>query len=176
MAIPFYKTDCDMHERLRMAGYSLDHVFAGNVTDVGGTMDLNLLFRKQIDLEKPPTTQAEMDAVPELERGDESYDILVEHLGALNKGEWYGPDRLFWQKQQSGGQGEPFYRDADGFDEAIKIMTDGGFKAYEKKWRGYDRCDLIDHGFGIEDAWGAKHVDNEGTNINVDANSEVDEG
>ncbi|KAB8304806.1 hypothetical protein EYC80_004148 [Monilinia laxa] len=46
--IPFYGTDCDMHERLAMEGYAMNEWSAGAIWDVASTLDdLEVLYRKK---------------------------------------------------------------------------------------------------------------------------------
>lgn len=46
--IPFYMTDCDMHERLSMAGFEQPQAHAGLVYDVSDSLDdLEVLYRKK---------------------------------------------------------------------------------------------------------------------------------
>jgi hypothetical protein len=52
--ISYYGTDCDMHERLRMAGLATDVADAGKIWDLGGSLpDLEVLYR--IDDERNST-------------------------------------------------------------------------------------------------------------------------
>ncbi|RAL67906.1 hypothetical protein DID88_008631 [Monilinia fructigena] len=46
--IPFYGTDCDMHERLAMEGYAMNEWSAGAIWDVASSLDdLEVLYRKK---------------------------------------------------------------------------------------------------------------------------------
>lgn len=61
--IGYYGTDCDMHERLTMAGFKMPVADAGFIFDLGTTLDdLYLLYRRQ------PAT-AEEDGPPKYEGG-----------------------------------------------------------------------------------------------------------
>ncbi|CZT04149.1 hypothetical protein WAI453_009600 [Rhynchosporium graminicola] len=52
--IPFYATDCDMHARIHMAGLEIKEVPAGNLVDVGSSLDdLYTFYRKE---DSPPAS------------------------------------------------------------------------------------------------------------------------
>jgi hypothetical protein len=81
-------------------------------------------------------------------------------------------DRNFWQGEQKGGRGEPFYRNPEvcsrnrgdvipggsatnkeqGFEKAIRIWIQTGRQVFAEKW-GYEMCDLVNAGKKIEKAW-----------------------
>ncbi|EPE07633.1 hypothetical protein F503_00355 [Ophiostoma piceae UAMH 11346] len=61
-------------------------------------------------------------------------------------------DRNSWQRRQRGGQGEPFYRDPDGFETGILIHIASGRRVFGEKW-GHRGCDLDPMGIQSEDAW-----------------------
>jgi len=61
-------------------------------------------------------------------------------------------ERNSWQYKQTGGQGEPFYRDPQGFEQALQMMIAAGVDTYHEKW-GIDGCDLGAAGLKLEDAW-----------------------
>ncbi|KAL5344874.1 hypothetical protein ACLOAV_010271 [Pseudogymnoascus australis] len=47
--IPYYLTDCDMHERLAMAGFKIEEKKTGHINDVGiSVSDLLSLYRKDV--------------------------------------------------------------------------------------------------------------------------------
>ncbi|KAI0479436.1 hypothetical protein GGR56DRAFT_635025 [Xylariaceae sp. FL0804] len=54
--------------------------------------------------------------------------------------------------RQRGGQGEPFYRSADGFARGIEALTDAGRRVFADKW-GHRGCDLLDLGIEGRDEW-----------------------
>ena len=60
--------------------------------------------------------------------------------------------RNYWQAQQQGGQGEPFYRDSAGFEKALWMTIALGRKIYSEKW-GHRDCDLAEMGLKPGDAW-----------------------
>ena len=64
--------------------------------------------------------------------------------------------RNTWQTRQRGGEGEPFYKDATGFEEALQMTVEHGRRVYAEKW-GHKGCDLMDVGLKAEDAWRVEH-------------------
>jgi hypothetical protein len=62
-----------------------------------------------------------------------------------------GP-RNRWQVAQTGGQGEPWYRDLDGFAEALEIQVQPGIEVYTAKWHAKG-CGLLGSGLKAEDEW-----------------------
>lgn len=60
--------------------------------------------------------------------------------------------RNMWQARQRGGEGDPFYRDAMGFERGILMAIEHGRQVYAEKW-GHRGCDIFDLGLGLEDAW-----------------------
>ena len=157
--ISYYTSDCDMHARLSMGKVKNGVAVAGRISDVGSTIDLNLLFRKKIGPGSSPKTAAEMDALQEDERGLEGYDLVV---AAVEKAieEKKSPDHIrnSWQGAQSGGKGEPFYREPHGFQDNMERVVRAGVESYEEKW-GHKGCDLGNTGFKTEDAWVLNHDD-----------------
>ncbi|KAE9574193.1 hypothetical protein CGCF415_v006543 [Colletotrichum fructicola] len=62
-------------------------------------------------------------------------------------------NRNSWQKSQRGGEGEPYYYNAEGFAEAFEVLVGAGRKIFEMKW-GRGGCDIAE-GFGLKvaDQW-----------------------
>ena len=95
--IPFYHTDCDMHSRLMLKGYSTPSKTekVGLTYDVGGTVkDLSVFF---------PAVDEEL--------GGERWKKLTAELSQIQGAKGGGGGRNFWQAKQQGGKGEPFYKD-----------------------------------------------------------------
>ncbi|KAK4222128.1 hypothetical protein QBC38DRAFT_490556 [Podospora fimiseda] len=58
-----------------------------------------------------------------------------------------------WQKSQRGGQGEPFYYDAEGFNKGFWALADAGRRVYTEKW-GHDFCGVpSDSSLRLSDQW-----------------------
>jgi hypothetical protein len=65
--------------------------------------------------------------------------------------------RNSWQMQQHGGEGQPFYRDMAGFEEALKVAIIAAKAVYRKKWET-GRCGLRGTGLKLDDAWMVENV------------------
>ncbi|KAM3084622.1 hypothetical protein ACMFMG_001273 [Clarireedia jacksonii] len=78
----------------------------------------------------------------------------------LNKYSTGGDGRNTWQRQQTGGQGEPFYKNPDGFETAIQMTINFGRSVYYEKWGTYD-CGLIARGLTKEDEWKVREAENQ---------------
>lgn len=155
--IGYYNGDCDFYERLRWGEYSMEASEAGLVADVGSTMpDLGVLYRRTgwtNDTDSPGERFGVED-----ERGGQGYDqLLAEVLGLQETKNTGGPGaRNFWQSEQQGGQGEPFYRDSEGFERGIWYSIALGRKIFAEKW-GHRDCDLVAQNLKPEDAWRVEH-------------------
>ncbi|KAK4038177.1 hypothetical protein C8A01DRAFT_17694 [Parachaetomium inaequale] len=151
--IPFYASDCDAYLRLLWAGFSQTESKIGIILDVGSVMaDVGALLRI-------PGVRARLpgDRIVQKE-GDGGYTETWERLVALGermqRAKYVEGNALrnTWQVKQKGGQGEPFYRDADGFETGVKMMIDVGRSVFAEKW-GHRGCDLVRTGARGEDAW-----------------------
>ncbi|ESZ92042.1 hypothetical protein SBOR_7572 [Sclerotinia borealis F-4128] len=152
-----YSSDCDMYQRLGMAGIIMDTAEAGWVMDVGRTIDLNPLFRRKYSIDMPPTTAAEMNKLAEDNMGGESFKRLINLV--QKEAELKNNDqreRNSWQQRQSGGHGELFYRDPRGFEQALEILIRSGDEIYLEKW-GHIGFDLRESGLKLDDAWMVEH-------------------
>lgn len=156
--IPFYMTDCDMHERLWMRKFRIEGAEAGRVWDVHTSLDnLERLYERGGDppkaTEKGQGDKEILSREPEVERNSAVYQELVHSLDVLQdlKSNADG-GRNTWQARQRGGQGEPFYRDPEGFEKGIWMWMDFGRDVYTEKW-GRGPCDLREAGLVEEDAW-----------------------
>ncbi|KAL6717630.1 hypothetical protein ACLMJK_005545 [Lecanora helva] len=187
--IPFYLTDCDMHERLWMRGFRIENAQAGKVWDVASAIDdMALLYQRGGDsvqkvakkreaAEEANATTSSIDTASKLStttstppqkssaaalptpsatitRSSVLYHEILRALDTKQheKNAHGGGGRNTWQSRQMGGQGEPFYRDPEGFEESILSMMEWGKSVFAAKW-GRDRCDLRDSGLGEGDAW-----------------------
>ncbi|KAK0634339.1 hypothetical protein B0T17DRAFT_611366 [Bombardia bombarda] len=89
-----------------------------------------------------------------VDRRGETWAHLVE-VGLRMEEAKYAEDgggRNTWQVRQSGGQGEPFARDAEGFEAGVQMMIDTGRAVFADKW-GHRGCDVARMGVKGEDAW-----------------------
>ncbi|KAK3058184.1 hypothetical protein LTR09_001262 [Extremus antarcticus] len=157
--IPYYATDCDMHSRLFMSGFKQGDVSVGRIFDVAGSLeDVELLYHRdpvdpRLDDSDPDLHPTLADILPEDVRGGAAFEHLQGKLQDLNDAKGHG-DRLRWQGVQQGGQGEPYYRDAEGFQQSIVMLAEQGKKIMAEKW-GHRGCNL--KGLKFEDAWKVEH-------------------
>lgn len=155
--VSYYLTDCDMHSRFGMNDIKMPIADAGRISDVGGSIDLNLLFRRKIDPANPPRSMAELEKLPEDERGGKGFEELLEAIQVQVDVKAHGDEeRNSWQYKQQGGQGEPFYRDPQGFERALQMAIACGVDTYKEKW-GHRDCGLREAGLKPSDAWMVEH-------------------
>lgn len=88
------------------------------------------------------------------EPGSSAYFQLLQVASSMVKAKYSqgGDGRNTWQHQQSGGQGEPYYRSADGFEKAIQMTITLGRAVYLEKWGTFE-CELIKNGVTMDDEW-----------------------
>jgi hypothetical protein len=172
--IAYYGSDCDMHERLTMAGFKQEAVNVGLIYDVGSTLDdLIMLYRrkdiKQSDGFGASSLAAEHENLRRLRRykswgaedsrGSESFEDLKRQLDAMQarkNSQDHRKGRNTWQATQDGGWGEPYYRRSEGFDQAIMMTTKCGQRIMQEKW-GHQGCDLRRVGLRLGDEWRVDH-------------------
>jgi len=184
-AIPYYNSDCDMHDRLKMYGFEYNgpDIEIGDFCDISGSLDdLLVLYRKKNTVEASFTVDAppqeeqlkedvekEEPKVP-IDRMQETGEWVSDELGSTaykqlfhvadsmarlkNGGDPRG--RNTWQARQTGGQGEPYYRDPEGFEKAVQMLTQTGRDIYAEKW-GHLYCDLLPFGLKAGDEWRVEH-------------------
>lgn len=143
--IPFYMTDCDMHERLWMNNMSIEGAEAGKVWDLDTALDdLEILYHRgpleESSKEKPSKKSPKYQEI--LHKLDDMQNAKGSREGGRNT----------WQASQKGGQGEPFYRDSEGFEKGIRMTMEFGRNIFEEKW-GRGPCNLRDVGMVDSDAW-----------------------
>lgn len=149
--IPFYMTDCDMHERLWMKNFIIEDAKAGLIYDVASGIDnLEMFYRR-----KPKSGQGEEQS-PSMKpdgRNSPEYHELLRKLDEMQRAKNEDKaGRNTWQSAQQGGQGEPFYRDGAGFEQGISMTMNFGRDVFEAKW-GRGPCNLREVGLDEDDAW-----------------------
>ncbi|KAK3491274.1 uncharacterized protein B0T23DRAFT_405964 [Neurospora hispaniola] len=183
--IPFYGTDCDMYTRLMWAGYTQNEstapaTEAGHILDVSTVLDdIGALFRIPGikasfpgDPDPPARNQkAEATSAAAVMTKDTSEITEAEtHANLLStarrmerakyaRGNGYEGRTKSWQMKQQGGQGEPFYRDAEGFGTGVEMWIETGRAVYSQKW-GHRGCDLAKK---VERDWDVEEEGNGGT-------------
>ena len=152
--IPFYMTDCDMHERLFMKGFKLADAKAAKIWDVSTSLDdLELLYRRGTKATKSKKDLSVRSEEGASQRNSPIYQDLLRTLDDMqNQKSSNSAGRNTWQARQRGGQGEPFYRDPEGFEKAILMTIEFGRKVFEEKW-GRGPCNLREAGLVEGDAW-----------------------
>ncbi len=152
--IPFYMTDCDMHERIWMKDYKIESEEVGKVWDVAGTLDdLEMLYKRgEASLVERDQDGIEKRKAPIVEKNSRAYQELLQKLDELQRAKAEKDDRNTWQGRQKGGEGEPFYRDSDGFEKALRMWMDLGRDVYAEKW-GRGPCDIRHAGLKDGDEW-----------------------
>ena len=92
--------------------------------------------------------------------GGPGFTALQTLLESLADEKRKDPYRNSWQLKQTGGVGEPFYYDADGWEEALQLTIAAGVEVYERKW-GHKGCDIqYLKDLKLGDQWG---VERDGT-------------
>ncbi|KAL8667102.1 MAG: hypothetical protein Q9202_001024 [Teloschistes flavicans] len=161
--IPFYMTDCDMHERLWMKKFIIEDAKAGLIYDVAsGIDDLEMFYvrgqlkgkRDEDGQNSPPEPPAPPPPVMKPDgRNSPAYHDLLKKLDEMQRSKNDAiAGRNTWQSAQQGGQGEPFYRDGDGFEQGISMTMNFGRDVFEAKW-GRGPCNLREVGLTEDDAW-----------------------
>ncbi|KAL9638815.1 MAG: hypothetical protein Q9164_001319 [Protoblastenia rupestris] len=160
--IPFYMTDCDMHERLWMREFRIENAQAGKVWDVAGTLDdLGMLYQRGDGGKKERRgLEGGMEGKvldkrkeAEVQRNSPAYKDLLVKLDELQTAKAENKaGRNTWQASQKGGQGDPFYRDSDGFEKGLWMWMDFGRSVFTEKW-GRGQCDIRDAGLKDGDEW-----------------------
>ncbi|KAL9598249.1 MAG: hypothetical protein Q9219_004608 [cf. Caloplaca sp. 3 TL-2023] len=157
--IPFYMTDCDMHERLWMRNFTIEDAKAGLVYDVASAVDdLDMFYRRtpqkrERDDLPLPSSEPASSAIRADGRDSPQYHELLNKLDEMQRAKSEDKaGRNTWQSAQQGGQGEPFYRDGAGFEQGIVMTMDLGRKVFEEKW-GRGECNIRAVGLGEGDAW-----------------------
>lgn len=189
--IGYYGTDCDMHGRFALNGLESPIADAGQVFDVGRSLDdLQVLYRRKEEAKVQREAEDEKTAVivgehgkvtiggpansttapppPDKPTAPESLEYLSSTeedtiggpgwtalqttLESLADEKRKDPYRNSWQLKQAGGQGEPFYYDADGWEKALQLTIAAGVEIYEQKW-GHKGCDIQHVGLQEGDQW-----------------------
>lgn len=152
--IPFYMTDCDMHERLFMKGFKLENADAAKIWDVSTSLDdLELLYQRGTKATKSKKDMSVRAEVGAAQPNSPIYQELLHKLDDMqHQKSSNSAGRNTWQARQRGGHGEPFYRDPEGFEKAILMTIDFGRKVFEEKW-GRGPCNLRESGLVEADAW-----------------------
>lgn len=171
-AIPYYHSDCDMHDRLKMWGFEYngpEDVKAGYILDVAHNLDDLLVLYRKLDTVEPsftiepqaPKDKSSEDSTSPIPRewisdtpGSARFLNLKEVAQNMTdyKDSFGGGGRNIRQDRQRGGKGEPYYRDPEGFERGIQMTMELGRQVYVEKW-GYRNCGLLEVGRKKGDEW-----------------------
>lgn len=102
-----------------------------------------------------PTAQENIEYLSSTEEdtlGGPGWASLQKTLESLADEKRKDPYRNSWQLKQAGGEGEPFYYDADGWEKALQLTIAAGVEVYEQKW-GHKGCDIQQVGLKEGDQW-----------------------
>ena len=136
--IGYYTADCDLYARINMKGYSTRDYFTGPVFDTGSLVDDLAIFYRVGDERNSSTFHDQKELFSQMAR--------TKNDGALG-------ERNRWQWMQTGGQDDPYYRDMDGFMEALEMTVQAGIKVFQTKWGHPQGCNLGKQGLKAEYAW-----------------------
>ena len=103
-----------------------------------------------------PEIQAYLSSTTEDTLNSPTYTLLKEKFEAMQQAKRDDPFRNSWQLKQRGGEGEPYYVDADGWEQALQMTVDNGVRINEEKW-GHRGCDIKAAPRGWRDAWRVEH-------------------
>ncbi|KAI5926028.1 hypothetical protein F4810DRAFT_619662 [Camillea tinctor] len=138
------------------ATFQGDPVF--NAPPSGGPNSKNKERTNQPDDPDRPSREAELQREQEMwpwvEKEGETFTHLTEVAARMQEIKWAekGVFRNTWQGRQTGGQGEPFYRDPEGYAAGFEILVEAGRRVFADKW-GHRGCDLLEMGIEGKDAW-----------------------
>ena len=171
------KAIADSEEELKKAGFAeLDDDFSPSASVIleERSNPLSLLQQNEGDVKEfkaevkrtvdPYTTvTAPTDSTAIVHNGNWEDDTLDSDLfkaltSTLDRmqGSKLSGDRNKWQARQTGGQGEPYYRDSGGFEKSIRMTIQHGRHVFREKW-GHRDCDIVAMGLRPGDAWKVEH-------------------
>ncbi|KAF3928589.1 hypothetical protein AA313_de0202323 [Arthrobotrys entomopaga] len=152
--IPYYATDCDYYERLRLSNFPILEKKVGDIFDLSSAVpDPERTFFMRGNETKGEGEGEGEEILQEVTPGSSLYKKLKQELKAMmaNKG---ATGRNTWQDMQKGGKGEPWTYDPSGFQKAWWGMADAGRTVYGQKW-GVSRfqCHPSSQGKTLESMW-----------------------
>ncbi|KAK6337589.1 hypothetical protein TWF730_002984 [Orbilia blumenaviensis] len=134
--IPYYHTDCDYYERMRLNGFSILEYRVGDIFDVANHVeDPEYYFFGDEGLSVLENTGRGRTGNGGGERRSKRYQMLRRELKAMmtEKNQENG-NRNTWQTEIDGGKGEPWTYDPIGFHLAWWHMATSGRAVFQKKW------------------------------------------
>ncbi|KAF3919537.1 hypothetical protein ABW20_dc0101850 [Dactylellina cionopaga] len=144
--IPYYVTDCDYYERMRLSGFPILERKVGDIYDLAKLVpNPERAFFGEANNTLGEYSE-EMPGSPRYERLKGQLQEMMADKGATG--------RNTWQDAQKGGKGEPWTYDPSGFQAAWWGMADAGRAVFGKKWgvSGY-QCRPSSEGKTLESMW-----------------------
>ncbi|KAK6330115.1 hypothetical protein TWF718_003543 [Orbilia javanica] len=136
--IPYYHTDCDYYERLRLMDFPILEKHVGEIYDLAEHI-----------------TDPEYRFFGDEENGTEvesaRFKMLKMELNMLMKAKAQS-SRNTWQDELKGGEGEPWTYDPKGFQTAWWDMASAGRAIFKKKW-GTSACKPSNDGKTLSRMW-----------------------
>jgi hypothetical protein len=156
--IPYYGTDCDMYDRLEMAGFAREEAVTGMIYDISTSIpDLLVLYRRKPAPLTRNNSPSGLQWGIEDDRASSLYHNLTQRFNRMQMDKTTDiRGRNTWQSSQTGGQGEPYYRDPEGFEKALQMTIDVGREIVAEKW-GHRGCNIKDSGLKTGDEWRVEH-------------------
>ncbi|KAK6514832.1 hypothetical protein TWF506_007194 [Arthrobotrys conoides] len=155
--IPYYHSDCDYYERMRLNGFEILERRVGDIYDVAKHLEdpERIFFGGEKVATAMKGTEKESIRNEKNKLGSRRYKMLKRELKALMKAKnAAGKDRNTWQDELKGGKGEPWTYDAYGFETAWWTITSVGRSIFQKKW-GTLECQPSNSGKGLKRIWNA---------------------
>ncbi|EPS39442.1 hypothetical protein H072_6784 [Dactylellina haptotyla CBS 200.50] len=135
--IPYYHSDCDYYERLRLNGFPILEGKAGDIFDLATYVE---------------DPEVSFFGKPDEKANSRRYRKLRRQLMGMMKDKNSQVERNTWQGEQVAGKGEPWTYDPQAFSRAWWHMTDAGRALYKKKW-GTLECQPTLLGKTLENIW-----------------------
>ncbi|PQE05639.1 glycosyl transferase family 8 protein [Rutstroemia sp. NJR-2017a BBW] len=164
--IPFYNTDCDIKKGTGEASFT-DQSRPEDIEKARKMKEMEDLVAQSKEQEEAKNKRS-LDTAHSKDQpkwisdtpDSPDYCKLLDVARDLvqNKYSTGADGRNTWQRQQTGGQGEPYYKNPDGFEKAIQMTINFGRSVYLEKWGTYD-CALVAKGVTKEDEWKVREAE-----------------
>ncbi|KAK6500433.1 hypothetical protein TWF481_010777 [Arthrobotrys musiformis] len=156
--IPYYNTDCDYYERMRLHGFEILERRVGDIFDVAEHVsdpEYSFFGDEGMSVLQGPGSKERKRNEGGGGVGSRRYKMLKRELKSMTRVKNVGqPDRNIWQDELKGGQGEPWTYDSYGFETAWWTMATVGRSLFQKKWGTAD-CKPSKLGKGLTRIWNA---------------------
>ncbi|KAK6531047.1 hypothetical protein TWF281_007874 [Arthrobotrys megalospora] len=136
--IPYYHTDCDYYERMRLTGFPILEKRVGEIYDLAEHIT-------------DPEYRFFGDEGNEADVGSTRYKMLRTELNVMMESK-SAHGRNTWQDELKGGKGEPWTYDPKGFQKAWWDIAAAGREVFKKKW-GTANCKPSGDGKALSSMW-----------------------